>query len=218
MALWKKTYGTACGGTNFKVSCTTDGGLALLGSESVNSNCTTTFLKTDMDGNIFWKKNWNANLREFRENTDGSFVLTGYANYLPQVAVILMDTIKLQKKTEIFPDDSINFIRPFTGRIPAINDSNNTATSGINNTTEDENKAIKVYPNPASEKLYIDFYNPNGSDYRLEIYTLTGQLVQYTEHITSGRIELNGQEMAKGVYAYKLSGDHNTYVGKFVFQ
>ena len=210
---WKKTYGTAAGSTNFKVSYTSDAGLAILGSENNNGQMNAVFMKTDLDGAVLWKKNWAARLREFRENTDGSFVLTGYAHYLPDVAVIMMDSTKFQKAPDTLA------VTPVTPPHPVQMRDTSSNTTGISTTaTDNYDNLFKLYPNPASNKVFIEFSNKNNDTYTLELYNMAGQLMRMEPSITGTKIVIDRNDMSSGIYTYKLTGGGNTFAGKFVFQ
>lgn len=215
--LWARQYGTACGSSYFKVAHTTDNGLALLGTEDVNGQCTAVFIKTDMDGKVLYKKNWNARLREFRELTDGRFVLTGYASYMPNAVVVLFDSLRLSS-----PIDSTIIEQPDTvatedSTITEAEDS--TIYTGVNDyELEERYPSVKLYPNPSSGEVHIDFYNPNAQSYILQVYTMNGMLVIADENITTTHVTIAGNTLAAGPYIYMLQGEGKTYMGKFIME
>jgi hypothetical protein len=220
--VWTKTYGTSSGSSNYKVSYTVDGGLALLASESVNGQLTSVLRKTDLDGNVLWSKSWNARLRDVRENTNGSFILTGYANYLPDVAVILMDSTMFATPAPIDTLRAIdNTTKPTAYKPNQTNvqdtQSTNTAT-GLTTANADNYPAVKVYPNPASNKVYIEFNNPNDAEYQLQVFSINGQMVRYADHLVGNRITIERSTMPSGMYTYVLSGGGNVYAGKMIFE
>lgn len=226
--LWTKTFGTSSGSSNYKIGNTVDGGLAFLASESVNGQLTSVLRKTDVDGNVLWSKNWNARLRDFRENTNGSFVLTGYANYLPDVAVVLMDStmfatpvadttraINIGNRPTLY---NTHTATAQDTQATSTDNNDTTVTTGIKNSAAASYPDVKVYPNPASDKVYIEFSNPNDAEYQLQIFSITGQMVRYADHLVGNRITIERTNMPSGVYTYLLSGAGNVYAGKMIFQ
>lgn len=68
---------------------------------------------------------------------------------------------------------------------------------------------LTVWPNPSSETIYISYYQPANGNVKVDIYTLTGQLV-YSEarHNFSGEniMSINiPAELPKGLYIIRLS-------------
>ena len=78
------------------------------------------------------------------------------------------------------------------------------------------NNDIKLYPNPVSDKLIIEFDNQNIS-YNLEIINTTGQVI-LNKKITNSveQVDLSGQ--SAGVYFVKLQSENNTIVKKVIKQ
>ena len=70
-------------------------------------------------------------------------------------------------------------------------------------TPEDIN--IKMYPNPASDKVTISTPDVMFNQYTL--FTITGQVV-VNQNINSKTVEVNVSELSKGIYVLKLDG-HN---------
>jgi hypothetical protein len=213
--LWKKEYGLTGGSTYFKVSNTIDGGFAVLGTEMVNGQAQAVFMKINSRGQVFWKKSWNARLREFTEKSDGSFVLTGYAWYLPDVAVIMMDSTMLPAPITHAPqleipmsieDQAAQQLLDSTGAVTYVNEDTKEA------------QEVKVYPNPAEEHLTISFSNPDGKSYRFEAYDMMGALVFYADDITGDKLDIQRGTLSMGMYTYKLSEGNNTFAGKFLFR
>ena len=49
----------------------------------------------------------------------------------------------------------------------------------IGSTATDElaDNEISIFPNPSSENLYVEYYLPNASDFQIQLYSVTGQLI-----------------------------------------
>lgn len=221
---WVRNYGMACGSSNFKVSHTSDNGLAFLGTEDLNGQCSAVFMKTDMDGKVLYKKNWNARLREFRELSDGRFVLTGYASFMPNAVVILFDSLRIPAAI----DSSITN-QPDTTLAPIDTTAQqDTTQTVIEDTTiqtsvndydlESRYPSVKLYPNPSSGEVHIEFYNPNRQQYTLQVFTMNGMLVTVDEQIETDKINILGNTLAPGPYIYLLQGEGKMYMGKFIIE
>ncbi|CAN5433932.1 hypothetical protein BH09BAC1_BH09BAC1_10830 [soil metagenome] len=213
--IWFRNYDMACGSSYFKVSHTTDNGLAFLGTEDVNGQCNAIFMKTDMDGKLLYKKNWNARLREFRELTDGRFVFTGYASYMPNAIVILFDSLRFES-----PIDSTIIEQPDSAIVEdstIIEDS--TVHTGVNDyDLEERYPSVKLYPNPTSGEVHIEFFNPNRQNYTMQVFTMNGQLVVMEEGIANSKVTISGNTLAPGPYIYMLQGEGKMYMGKFIVE
>ena len=91
----------------------------------------------------------------------------------------------------------------------------NCSTAGINAITE--KPSVKVYPNPANDKITIEFDKTNAlSNTNVFIYDLQGQLL-IQQPIIQQKTELNIDDLAKGMYIVKVkNSNNNTSVSKFV--
>jgi len=215
--VWYRQYATACGSSYFKVSQTSDNGLAFLGTEDVNGQCQAVFMKTDMNGEPLYTKNWNARLREFRELADGRFVLTGYASYMPNAVVVLFDSTRFE-----MPVDTTIATQPDTIAIEdttLMEEEDSTLHTSISDyELEERYPSVKLYPNPSSGEVHIEFYNPNRQNYALQVYTMNGMLVIADEEIQSEKVTIRGNTLAPGPYIYMLQGDGKMYMGKFIVE
>jgi hypothetical protein len=70
---------------------------------------------------------------------------------------------------------------------------------------------IMVWPNPASDNIYISYFQPSNGKVKVDIYSLTGQLVySQTKHSFSGENTINlsvPKELPKGLYILRLSAN-----------
>ena len=62
----------------------------------------------------------------------------------------------------------------------------------------------KVYPNPASSSLIIEFDNPERRPYQLAIYDNLGRQVLLLDVLSDNQVELNVEEYKPGLFFYKL--------------
>jgi hypothetical protein len=73
--------------------------------------------------------------------------------------------------------------------------------------------SVKVFPNPASDKLMISFNLPNGRpfNYSLFLYNNLGVCVWSKTGVSDITYGLNTSQLASGIYYLKLSEGSNTY-------
>ncbi|MDF2435750.1 MAG: Microbial collagenase precursor [Bacteroidota bacterium] len=79
---------------------------------------------------------------------------------------------------------------------------------------EFENK-IQIYPNPAVEKLTIDF--DLTQDLEMNLYNIIGKLV-IQKNLSSGRNDIDISSLPKGIYLIRISSDAHAFQRKLVIQ
>jgi len=213
--IWTKTYGPACGGRYYQAQVTSDGGYTFLGSEYSDNSCKSLLIKTDKDGKTLWKKTFNGKLREFNENSDSSFILTGYLSYLPNIYVIKFDSTKVKeqriKEITTAPNDD---------RVKAqyLLDSLDIETTVNEQLLEEKYPSPKLYPNPAENYVEIQFNNPEKEPYTVEIFNINGSRVASQSNFNGDHLLLHRRNLIGGLYTYKLTGAGKIYCGKFLFK
>ena len=93
--------------------------------------------------------------------------------------------------------------------------------SGLwHNTRETNAERPRIYPNPSSSQLTIDFNNPVSEPYQLLIYDNLGRKVCTLEDINNGQIEVDVSQYDPGIYFYRLlnESDRIASTGKFVVE
>ena len=74
--------------------------------------------------------------------------------------------------------------------------------------------SVKVYPNPASEFVYVDLVFNETADFNVKLYDINGKLVQsFLKHnMSSGRhtIKMNISSIKKGIYFLKINSSNRT--------
>jgi len=75
---------------------------------------------------------------------------------------------------------------------------------------------ISVYPNPASDLIYIEL--PIMSDYHVSIYTLLGESVQTSKSMQTKTIRLNVADLALGMYLVKIGNDQTSVVKRIIIE
>jgi hypothetical protein len=90
-----------------------------------------------------------------------------------------------------------------------------TQGTGINNSTLP--LAATIYPNPAHDNIYIIADLPTGSNYTLNIYTITGALVK-TEGLTDNIRMLNISMLSPGIYIAEIKSSTHMFKQKITIQ
>jgi hypothetical protein len=99
-----------------------------------------------------------------------------------------------------------------------------TSPSGVANSKNEGSISAfllkNAYPNPARSKTNISYQLPNKSQVKLNLYNITGQLVQSmnigTQQPGYYNIPLNTKNLSSGVYFYKLTAGNDSRTGKLV--
>jgi hypothetical protein len=209
---WTKTYQQACGSSYFKVKKTSDNGLALVGTEEINGTCTSVFYKMKINGDVVWKKSMNGLVRDFTETSDGMFVLTGFADYLPNMYVVKFDSsrIRISPYATAFDehkDVDVDLLLRDLGISTQVDESS----------LEEKFPSVKIFPNPAIHSMTMKFSNPDRKPFRLEIFDSKGSMVYMQTDIRTSEIIFFRGTLSLGMYTYKLSGNGNIYCGKMMF-
>jgi hypothetical protein len=110
-------------------------------------------------------------------------------------------------KLPIFISINLNITTPLTDISSSLLLSRNQPTSiaGIN---ENELSNIQIYPNPVKNSFALN-QTVNG----IEIYTITGQLVENYNSISANQ-EINVENLGTGIYLVKIKDIHNVYQTK----
>jgi hypothetical protein len=75
---------------------------------------------------------------------------------------------------------------------------------------------ISLYPNPAQDKLYIEFSEQLNSEAKLELYDITGKKVYEMQlKANNQKTEITNLNLSNGIYFYRISnGEQNLQQGK----
>jgi len=80
-SLWTKTYASGIG---YSLTLTSDGGVAIGGSNQETSNYDMIIIKTDANGELLWSENYGGSAYEYGasmiETANGGFAITGITN------------------------------------------------------------------------------------------------------------------------------------------
>ncbi len=80
----------------------------------------------------------------------------------------------------------------------------NDATAGM--MPVNENCNIRIYPNPFSEKTWVEFENPFNESFQITLTDLSGKIVRIVNNINAQRIELGRESLSAGIYILELRG------------
>jgi hypothetical protein len=78
-------------------------------------------------------------------------------------------------------------------------------------------RQVKVYPNPASEQLFIEL-NDISRNLDVEIYNMTGQLVMKEIFYNIITVGLDVSGLTNGIYILKLNTDKDIYNTRIIIQ
>lgn len=137
-----------------------------------------------------------------------------YTNQTYEVPTILNSipvnfscTVKLVYNT-FFPSETA-CVLPF----PCTNGL--TAT----NTLSGKSRKVKIYPNPASQYVTIEFYNSEQSSYTLTLYDTQQHLVKTITGITTNKVKIKREKLTSGLYLFELlTSGQSPITGKLTFK
>lgn len=129
---------------------------------------------------------------------------------LPAAWRIMKDGIAYIQKQEVRDGEETIFFEGTAGEYTFVNESN--GSNGVH--TETYILSTNIYPNPASNMLYIDLPN-NKEEKTISIYCIDGS--GKTEVRTCERtLNLNVSTYPEGIYLIKLRSGNNVYVTKLI--
>ena len=59
---------------------------------------------------------------------------------------------------------------------------------------------VKIFPNPATSNVFVQFENSNGANHQIAIFSMTGQMVDQMDLGNADQFELNVTDYAAGLY------------------
>jgi hypothetical protein len=164
---------------------------------------------------------WNAyegfaynNFNIYRSNQGGAFFLIAslpnnsftYTDYTPPSGLNLYQ-VRVLKESPCMP------IRSFYEY-----SCSNTVRSGTDGIADNQTISFRLYPNPATERIYLSFPIGNSDiTEKISIINVTGELVS-EQDITGSANFINISTLPPGLYFVRMSNDKTVEVGKFVKQ
>ncbi len=81
-----------------------------------------------------------------------------------------------------------------------------------------ESSSMKIYPNPAHEKVIIKFnaLNNNNNNIRISLFDLSGKAVYIQEIFNENEIEIPIQTLEKGIYIIRATNSKQSFIQKLV--
>jgi hypothetical protein len=195
-SLWAYSYYGVLDDYGESVQKTPDGGFIIAGYTSVPRFDTKSyFIKTDRDGGLEWTRTYGGEYDEVLYSIectpDGGFIASGYKyfSYPAQADAYLM---KISGDIPVGVEDTVH--QPV---ICALGDN---------------------YPNPFNASTAINFNLPENQPVRLEIFNISGQLVETlldnrmdADHYT---IQWNADGFSSGIYFYRLTTGKKVFTKK----
>ncbi|MBC7884333.1 MAG: T9SS type A sorting domain-containing protein [Saprospiraceae bacterium] len=171
-------------------------------------------LKNESEAEIVWETANEVNVRHYIVEKSTSGTLFG------PIGTVIASTDLSNFKTYRYEDNSlysgINYYRI------KIEDLDGTIYYTKIVSVYSENGQIvnfKIYPNPVTDNLYVEYANTKATSLDLSIYNHLGQLMSsstYTDGAISNSIELSLFNLAAGMYIIKATDQHgNESVSKF---
>ncbi|RXJ43792.1 T9SS type A sorting domain-containing protein [Gelidibacter gilvus] len=134
-------------------------------------------------------------------NGQGKFFISSDSYTAPGVK-----TVSIDLPSGYDPDDYNNIVATAT-------DANgNTSEFGVNvsytlSVSQFENQIVKLYPNPVSNRLYLQF--PDSENYNLKLVNALGQVVLMKKNAASS-LELDVSALTNGMYFLNVSSESRT--------
>lgn len=167
-------------------------------------------VKVDPDGNFSWAKSIGGPgfTRGYGVGIDSynNLYCTGICN----------DILYLDNDT-LFPFYP-SYIAKFSCVFDSLCDSS-IIESVLNPHINNSFSNISIFPNPFSDKTYLQYNYSKNEEYQLMIYDLSGKLLREIHKIKSGIVKINRENLGSGCYLFKLySNTGELYSGKLLIE
>jgi hypothetical protein len=77
---------------------------------------------------------------------------------------------------------------------------------------------LLVYPQPSNDLVNLQFNNPKADNYSLTIFNSSGSLIRIVDQFKGNVLQLSTQEMASGLYFFKLQSNYISHTGRFLIK
>ena len=122
-----------------------------------------------------------------------SFIIGGFKNVAEMNIVDFNEAHKTGASAAYYYIDNVVVEKLSTTGIASINNIN----------------VAKVYPNPFTDHATLIFNNQARHNNTLTIFNVQGQVVQYTDNITTDKVSINRNGLPSGLYYYQLREANN---------
>jgi Secretion system C-terminal sorting domain len=245
--LWSRTYGGSGTEYGYAIQQTSDKGYIIVGSStSFGAGAQDIYLlKLDENGDTIWTKTYGGPNTEVglavQQCSDGGYIITGNTNSFgsgaKDIYVIKTDSNGNSGCNEFSTRTEINNASTIETRPNLILKSGTTMSISatiVNSATPDnvaeceiinpinafieDEKPVKVFPNPFSESALLQFDYKPGS-YSLSLYSSQGQLFREIKKIKTGKIRIEKDGLPKGLYFFQIhNGQEITGRGKLIVE
>ncbi len=135
-----------------------------------------------------------------QEGLHANFKLSrsGESLFLVNADTVIIDEVIFDKQTtDIAYARFPNGTGSFETRTPTFNSNNNDGTTGIDELLN--NQELVIYPNPASQEIFVQLTNPIENRMDIEVYDVFGRLV-LSKSEKADRTTLGVQDLLNGFY------------------
>jgi PKD repeat protein len=77
---------------------------------------------------------------------------------------------------------------------------------------------LSIFPNPANSTVQVTFDVPNGQEYDLVMFNVTGQRVRRMHDFYNGAVKIDRNELSKGLYFIEVEVNGQINRGKLIFK
>jgi len=163
---------------------------------------------------VFYEADANTTLNDLNGNTGSS-----QGNWLLDTPYPVVNESPLSLNLNIWAPDgfpTLNVIRPsdkkimadtwnvltLSGQVSAIENATGITLLPAGTVSQNSNKRVVLFPNPANEMLTIEF-NSEVNDAQIQLFNLQGQLLQ-SFNINGSKLTLETESLAAGQYLVKI--------------
>jgi len=101
-----------------------------------------------------------------------------------------------------------------------LNFTHNTSFTDINwiatAVSEISNLSLKMYPNPSTDRVFIEMDEISGSEIQVSIIDITGKLMYQEVRPINNKIEINIQNLNNGIYFIDLRTNNKQQILKLI--
>ncbi len=93
---------------------------------------------------------------------------------------------------------------------------NGNGMNFLSSKDNEKNYSIKVFPNPASDKINVSVADQLSKDYTITLTDMSGKLVYQQQHTNAKEVTINIRGLAKGAYILAISSQQQNYSQKII--
>ncbi len=119
--------------------------------------------------------------------------------------------------TDTQKEDLINFLHTLTDHALLTDDKWSNPWNEILGTNPIQLEGVNVYPNPVEDIVYVEIENPNGANYDISIFDISGKLLR-TFNTTDNILEIPRGNSPVGIYELVASNGKQQKTFKLVYR